>query len=83
MVDDDELRHGRTVQSVLWGAWALPFHRSPLPATLPGGVLDSHPMMAPVEIAVPDDMAELAEQSAGRWRNGKTNDEEFDPLATH
>ncbi|SEL04836.1 nitrous oxidase accessory protein [Roseovarius nanhaiticus] len=82
----DHILWSQPSAALLMGAPAVQLIRwsqSSFPATLPGGVLDSHPMMAPVEIAVPDDMAELAEQSAGRWRNGKTNDEEFDPLATH
>ncbi|MFX0541959.1 nitrous oxide reductase family maturation protein NosD [Roseovarius sp. S4756] len=82
----DHILWSQPSAALLMGAPAVQLIRwsqSSFPATLPGGVLDSHPMMAPVKIAVPDDMAELAKESAGRWRDGKTNDEEFDPLATH
>lgn len=40
------------VQLVRWS-------QSSFPATLPGGVVDSHPLMRPVEIAVPPDIAEM------------------------
>lgn len=64
------------VQLVRWS-------QSSFPATLPGGVVDSHPLITPVQIDVPDNIAELARQSAGKWRNGKTDDSEFDPLKAH
>src|SRR6056297_3083126 len=64
------------VQLVRWS-------QSSFPATLPGGVVDSHPLTTPVQIDVPDNIAELARQSAGKWRNGKTDDSEFDPLKAH
>ncbi|HBS50887.1 MAG TPA: nitrous oxide reductase family maturation protein NosD [Rhodobacteraceae bacterium] len=80
----DHILWSQPAAALLTGAPAVQLVRwsqSSFPATLPGGVLDSHPLMTPVQIAVPDDMAALAEQSAGRWRDGKTDDTEFDPLA--
>lgn len=37
------------------------------PALLPGGVVDSHPLMAPREIIVPQDAAAMAAERATRW----------------
>ncbi len=82
----DHILWSQPAAALLMGAPAVQLVRwsqSSFPATLPGGVLDSHPLMAPVEIPVPDDMAALAEESAGRWRDGKTNDTKPDPLAAH
>ncbi|SDO95697.1 nitrous oxidase accessory protein [Lutimaribacter pacificus] len=82
----DHILWSQPAAALLVGAPAVQLIRwsqSSFPATLPGGVLDSHPLMTPVRIAVPDDMAGLIAQSAGKWRNGKTDDTEFDPLAAH
>ena len=64
------------VQLIRWS-------QSSFPATLPGGVVDSHPLMRPVEIAIPPEIRDLSRQAAGKWRDGKTDDTEFDPLAAH
>lgn len=64
------------VQLIRWS-------QSSFPATLPGGVLDSHPLMAPVAIAPdPEDTALAAEAIARRAAEG-TNYAESDPLAAH
>ncbi len=64
------------VQLIRWS-------QSSFPATLPGGVLDSHPMMAPVAIAPdPEDTALAAVAMARRAAEGTQNDQ-FDPLAAH
>ena len=64
------------VQLIRWS-------QSSFPAILPGGVLDSHPLMEPVRIGISEDITDLAEQSAGKWRDGKVDDTEYDPLAAH
>src|SRR6056297_1188146 len=82
----DHILWSQPAASLLVGAPAVQLIRwaqSSFPATLPGGVLDSHPLMTPTRIHVPDDVADMARQSAGKWRNGKTDDSEFDPLAAH
>jgi nitrous oxidase accessory protein len=57
------------VQLIRWS-------QSSFPATLPGGVIDSHPLMAPVEIAVPADIAALEVAAAGTERKkGMRSDE--------
>lgn len=64
------------VQLIRWS-------QSSFPATLPGGVLDSHPLMAPVTITPdPEDTALAAEALARRAAEGIDN-AEFDPLAAH
>ncbi|WP_134726729.1 nitrous oxide reductase family maturation protein NosD [Paracoccus luteus] len=64
------------VQLIRWS-------QSSFPATLPGGVLDSHPMMAPIAIAPdPEDTALAATALARRAAEG-TQNEQFDPLAAH
>lgn len=82
----DHILWSQPAAALLVGAPAVQLIRwsqSSFPATLPGGVLDSHPLMTPVRIDVPDDMADLARQSAGKWRDGKTDDAKFDPLTAH
>ncbi|WP_397544596.1 nitrous oxide reductase family maturation protein NosD [Roseovarius salis] len=82
----DHILWSQPAAELLVGAPAVQLVRwsqSSFPATLPGGVLDSNPPMEPVRIDVPKAVAEMAKQSAGKWRNGKTDDSEFDPLAAH
>ena len=82
----DHILWSQPAAALLVGAPAVQLIRwsqSSFPATLPGGVLDSHPLMTPVEIDLPEDIRALAAQTAGKWRNGKTDDTEFDPLASH
>ena len=82
----DHILWSQPAAGLLVGAPAVQLIRwsqSSFPATLPGGVLDSHPLMDPAQIDIPEDMAALAKESAGKWRNGKADDTEFDPLAAH
>lgn len=82
----DHILWSQPAAALLVGAPAVQLIRwsqSSFPATLPGGVVDSHPLMAPVEIDIPADIRDLARQGAGKWRDGKTDDTEFDPLAAH
>jgi hypothetical protein len=44
--------------------------RSSFPAILPGGVIDSHPLMQPLTIPVSADIAALEAEVAGRWTKG-------------
>ena len=57
------------VQLIRWS-------QSSFPATLPGGVIDSHPLMTPVEIAVPDDIAALAAAAGSAERTKGTRSDE-------
>ena len=64
------------VQLVRWS-------QSNFPATLPGGVVDSFPLVtAPLIAARPEDEAALAAHQAARAAQGQ-NDDEFDPLTAH
>jgi nitrous oxidase accessory protein len=64
------------VQLVRWSQEAFP-------ATLPGGVTDSHPLMRPVEIRVPDEIA--AREAAARpdWIYAEASDADLEPVAGH
>ena len=63
------------VQLIRWS-------QASFPATLPGGVLDSHPLTRPVEIDVPAKIAALEAALPGWNMKGQTDDE-FDPLRGH
>lgn len=82
----DHILWSQPAAALLVGAPAVQLIRwaqSSFPATLPGGVLDSHPLMTPVQIDVPERFRTLEDESAGKWRDGKTDDANFDPLAAH
>ena len=64
------------VQLVRWS-------QSSFPAILPGGVTDSHPLMQPLSIPVPADIAALEAEVAGRWAHGSYDDLDPDDLTTH
>jgi len=52
-----------TVQLVRWS-------QSNFPATLPGGVRDSYPLMRPLDVEVPDEIIGMEKASAPTWRRG-------------
>jgi nitrous oxidase accessory protein len=64
------------VQLVRWSQEAFP-------ATLPGGVTDSHPLMQPVEIRVPDEIATLEAAARPDWIHEESSDADIDRLAGH
>lgn len=64
------------VQLVRWS-------QSSFPAILPGGVTDSHPLMQPLTIPVPADIAAKAAEVAGRWTKGIQDDIDLDDLSSH
>ncbi len=53
------------------------------PATLPGGVVDSFPLMQPLVIVVPDDVALIEATTRPAWLDGSDDDDESDSLAGH
>ncbi|MFN7026448.1 MAG: nitrous oxide reductase family maturation protein NosD [Pseudorhizobium sp.] len=53
------------------------------PATLPGGVRDSAPLMRALTIAVPSDILGYEAVAAGRWAEGNYNDTDPDNLSAH
>lgn len=64
------------VQLVRWS-------QSSFPAILPGGVTDSHPLMQPLKITVPDALAAEEVGVAGRWTKGLSDDLDLDDLSSH
>lgn len=64
------------VQLVRWS-------QSSFPAILPGGVTDSHPLMQPLTIPVPDDIAALEASVAGRWTEGHYDEFDVNDLGSH
>ncbi len=64
------------VQLIRWS-------QSSFPATMPGGVTDSHPLMLPLTIPVPSDIAAMETAVAGRWTTGNYDDLDPDDLASH
>ena len=48
---------------------------------LPGGVVDSHPLTAPVSIPVPADIARIEAETIPDWKSDDVED--IDPLADH
>ena len=92
---DSPFRPNDLMDSILWsqpsaalllGSPAVQLIRwsqSNFPATLPGGVVDSHPLMIAPQIAVPDDIAAMAADVAGRWQKASIDDPELDAEATH
>jgi nitrous oxidase accessory protein len=52
-----------TVQLVRWS-------QSNFPATLPGGVRDSYPLMRPLDVEVPDEIIGMEKASVPTWRRG-------------
>ena len=64
------------VQLVRWS-------QSSFPAILPGGVTDSHPLMQPITIPVPAEIAAFEAEVAGRWSKGQYDDIDTDDLGSH
>lgn len=64
------------VQLVRWS-------QDSFPAILPGGVTDSAPLVEPIEIPVPADVAALEREALLAARNRTTTDDDADPLASH
>jgi nitrous oxidase accessory protein len=53
------------------------------PATLPGGVRDSAPLMRPLTIAVTPEMLGYEAEAAGRWAEGNYDDTDPDNFSAH
>lgn len=64
------------VQLVRWS-------QKSFPATLPGGVLDSFPLMTAPEIPVPPAIAAMEAEVAGRWAEGSYDDIDAENIGTH
>jgi nitrous oxidase accessory protein len=82
----DHILWSQPAASLLMGAPAVQLIRwsqKHFPASLPGGVLDSAPLMRPIRVTVPDHIAAMEAQAMTDARNRKTDDDTFDPLASH
>jgi nitrous oxidase accessory protein len=82
----DHILWSQPAAALLTGAPAVQLVRwsqKSFPATLPGGVLDSFPLMAPIAIPVPADIAAMEAEVAGRWAQGTYDDLDPDDLDTH
>jgi nitrous oxidase accessory protein len=83
----DHILWSQPAAALLMGAPAVQLIRwsqASFPATMPGGVVDSHPLMTPVEIGVPDDIAAMEAEVAGRWLNAEIPDDaDADALSSH
>jgi len=64
------------VQLVRWS-------QSAFPAIMPGGVVDSHPLMTPPTIHVPDRIATMEREARPDWENRGTDDNDADLDAGH
>lgn len=64
------------VQLVRWS-------QKSFPATLPGGVLDSFPLMTAPVIPVPPAIEAMEAESAGRWTEGAYDDIDVENIGTH
>ena len=82
----DHILWSQPAAALLIGAPAVQLIRwsqSSFPATLPGGVLDSHPLMAPLEIPVPAEILPFETEAAGRWTKGSYDEFDLDDLGSH
>lgn len=82
----DHILWSQPAASLLMGAPAVQLIRwsqKHFPASLPGGVLDSAPLMRPVRVTVPDNIAAMEAKAITEARNRKNDDDTFNPLASH
>jgi nitrous oxidase accessory protein len=82
----DHILWSQPAAALLMGAPAVQLIRwsqSSFPATLPGGVLDSAPLMAAPSIAVPPDYAALEAEAAANRPKGQNDDFDINDLSSH
>ncbi|MDN5788414.1 nitrous oxide reductase family maturation protein NosD [Pseudorhodobacter sp.] len=82
----DHILWSQSAAALLTGAPVVQLIRwsqSSFPATLPGGVVDSAPLMAATSIPVPPEYAVMEAQAAARQAKGTTDDFDIDDLASH
>ena len=64
------------VQLIRWA-------QSSFPATMPGGVVDSYPLIAAPDAAIPETVAAMAAEAQPKWLQEGYNDAAIDPLTAH
>lgn len=82
----DQILWSQPAASLLTGSPAVQIVRwsqRDFPATLPGGVRDSAPLMRPLTIPVPPDILAYEAEAAGRWTEGNYDDTDADNLQAH
>lgn len=82
----DHILWSQPAAALLTGAPAVQLVRwsqSSFPAILPGGVTDSHPLMQPLSIDIPEAIAAMETAAAGRWDRGRYDDIDAEDLGTH
>ena len=82
----DHILWSQPAAALLTGAPAVQLIRwsqASFPATLPGGVQDSHPLMRPAAIPVPAEVLPMEAEAAGRWATERHDDIDADDLASH
>ena len=82
----DHILWSQPAAALLTGSPAVQLIRwsqSSFPATLPGGVQDSAPLMAARTIDVAPEHATSESEVAGRWAKGKFDDIDLDDLSSH
>lgn len=82
----DQILWSQPAASLLIGSPAVQLVRwsqRDFPATLPGGVRDSAPLMQPLTISVPTEILGYEAAAAGRWTQGNDHDTDLDNLSAH
>ena len=82
----DQILWSQPAASLLIGSPAVQLVRwsqRDFPATLPGGVRDSAPLMRPLSISVPPEILSFEAEAEGRWEEGNYDDADPENLATH
>ena len=82
----DHILWSQPAAALLTGSPAVQLIRwaqSSFPATLPGGVVDSHPLMQAPRIAVPEAVAQMEAAANPPWLQAGFDDPEIDPLTSH
>ena len=82
----DQILWSQPAASLLIGSPAVQLVRwsqRDFPATLPGGVRDSAPLMRPLAISVPPEILGFEAEAAGRWAEGNYDDTDADNLSAH
>lgn len=82
----DQILWSQPAASLLIGSPAVQIVRwsqRDFPATLPGGVRDSAPLMRPLSISVPSEILAYEAEAAGRWTEGNHDDTDTNNLSAH
>ncbi len=82
----DHILWSQPAAALLMGSPAVQLIRwsqSAFPAIMPGGVVDSHPLMAPLAHPVPADIAAMEALVAGRWAESRHDDTDINADIAH